>query len=77
MGFGFAHHYVHATWKKLIWPSVASFLSAALMGLGVYLHPHLYWLALGPLVYVAGLWLFRALDREEWERVAHVLRLKK
>jgi len=76
LGFWFAHPYLSVSWKRLIWPVLGALSASALMGVGIWLHPTLYWLALGPIVYGAGLWLFRVLNDEDWGNIRSVLKIK-
>lgn len=69
LGFWFAHPYLSVSWKRFIWPVLGALLASSLMGAGIWWQPKLFWLALGPLVYGAGLWLFRVLDDEDWEKI--------
>ena len=77
MGFVLAAPYLGKA-GKVSWarPLAGSLAAAGLMGLGVYLSPHLYWLALGPVVYVVGLVLFGGLDPEDWMRLKSILRVR-
>lgn len=76
MGFILAAPYLGKV-GKVSWlrPLVGSLAAAVLMGLGVYLSPHLYWLVLGPIVYATGLVLFGGLDPEDWANLKSVLRI--
>jgi O-antigen/teichoic acid export membrane protein len=52
---------------------IAGVLSAVVLGAGLQYQPGLFWLALGPLVYGGCLWLFKALDRDDWASLRSVL----
>jgi len=52
-------------------------LAAAIMGVGIYLDPRIYWLVLGPVVYSLGLLLFRVLDESDWNSIKAILKIKK
>ena len=62
---------------KVSWarPLAASLLASGIMGMAVHWDARLYWLALGPLVYGAGLVLFKGLDGEDWRSLRSVLRI--
>ncbi len=71
------------TWRFFSPPSrsfykgmAACLLSSALMGLGIFLDPRIYWLALGPLLYGAGLFLLGGLDQEDMASLKSILRKK-
>lgn len=75
LGFYLARPYLRRIdWRSLARPAWAALLSAALMGAGVWFSPRLYWLGLGPLVYGAGLFLFKGLEREDREALRLILR---
>jgi hypothetical protein len=46
------------------------------MGLGIFLDPRIYWLALGPLLYGAGLFLLGGLDQDDMASLKSILRKK-
>jgi|GEM_PF-1505726 len=75
-GFTLAAPYLGGV-GKVSWarPLTASLGACAVMGLGVYFSPHLYWLLLGPIVYSIGLYLFKALDRDDWASLKSILRI--
>ena len=60
-------------WRRL----GGALLATALMGLGIYFDPRLYWLALGPLVYGTGLFLLGGLEAEDVASLRSVLGMKK
>ena len=62
---------------KISWlrPLTASLAAAAIMGLGVFLSPSLYWLLVGPVVYAVGLIVFGGLDPEDWAGLKSILRI--
>jgi O-antigen/teichoic acid export membrane protein len=54
---------------------VSSFLAACIMGVGIYFDPRLYWLALGPLVYGAVLYLTGGIDKDDVASFKSILRI--
>jgi O-antigen/teichoic acid export membrane protein len=52
----------------------ASFLASAVMGVGLYWDPRLYWLALGPLVYGSLLYLLGGIDRDDMVSLRSILK---
>ncbi len=63
--------------KTPVWrPVLASLAAAALMGAGIYVDPRLYWLLLGPVVYGLGLYLFRAMEPEDWRSLKVILKFE-
>ncbi len=61
---------------SLVRALVGSLTAAALMGVGIYFSPELYWLILGPVVYGLGLYFFSALEPEDQKSALSVLRLR-
>ncbi len=77
-GFVLAAPYLGKIGKvSWVWPLIASLLAVFLMGLGLHYSPHLYWLVLGPLVYGLGLYLFKALNEEDWAGLRGIGGMKK
>jgi hypothetical protein len=77
LGFCLAAPYLKGLpWISLIRPLLACIGASALMGVGIWRDPRLYWLALGPVVYGAGIWLFRGLDSEDWTSILSIFRRK-
>jgi O-antigen/teichoic acid export membrane protein len=73
LGFWMAAPYLpHLQWFSLLRPFLASAAASALMSWGINRDPRLYWLLLGPLVYGAGLWLFKGLEPEEWNSIRSI-----
>jgi len=67
LGFWLARPYIaYPSDMNFIRPVVGCLLASGLMGTGIWLDPRLYWLVLGPAVYGVGLYLFSALEHEEW-----------
>ena len=64
-------------WGRLLHPFVAALAASVLMGLGIHLDPRLYWLALGPVFYGMGIYLFRGLDPEDWAGLKSALHIQK
>ncbi|HTC20053.1 MAG TPA: hypothetical protein VK859_04345, partial [bacterium] len=71
------------TWRFFQPPSgtfyrgmAACLLSSALMGIGIFLDPRLYWLALGPVAYGTGLLLMGGLDVDDWASIRSIVRKK-
>jgi O-antigen/teichoic acid export membrane protein len=58
---------------RFLWSLVAAFLAALLMGLGIHLDPRLYWLALGPVVYGLGFWIFGGVEKEDWQALRKLM----
>jgi O-antigen/teichoic acid export membrane protein len=52
-------------------------LAALIMGAGIYMDTRIYWLLLGPVVYLLGLFLFKVLDESDWNSVRAILKIKK
>jgi O-antigen/teichoic acid export membrane protein len=78
LGFWLASPYLgEMPWAKLFHPFVAALAASILMGLGIHLDPRLYWLALGPVVYGIGIYLFRGLDPEDWASLRSALHIQK
>ena len=78
LGFWMAAPYLKSFGPAgLLRPTLAAMGASLAMGAGVCWDPRLYWLALGPVVYGLGLWLFRALDQDDWNSLKSILRLKK
>jgi O-antigen/teichoic acid export membrane protein len=76
LGFALAAPYLKQI-GKVSWvrPFAASSAACLALGLGLYYSPHLYWLALGPVVYGLGLILFRGLEPEDWAGLKSILRI--
>jgi O-antigen/teichoic acid export membrane protein len=78
LGFGLAAPYLKdLNWFSLIRPFMACLGASILMGIGIWCDPQLYWLVLGPVVYVAGVWIFRGLGPDEWKSTFSIIRRKK
>jgi O-antigen/teichoic acid export membrane protein len=77
LGFGMSASYLkELRWVPLLRPVLACLAASAIMGVGIWRDPRLYWLALGPIVYGAGIWLFRGLEPKDWNNIRSILRKK-
>jgi O-antigen/teichoic acid export membrane protein len=79
LGFGFwlARPYLRELpWKELFRPAFAFVGAGALMGTGIFLDPRLYWLGLGPVVYVLGVWVFGGIGPDEKQMLKSLLKIK-
>jgi O-antigen/teichoic acid export membrane protein len=78
LGFALAAPYLKQM-GKVSWvrPLAASLAACLVMGWGLYYSPHLYWLALGPVVYGIGIYLFRGLDEEDLASLKSAFRFRK
>jgi O-antigen/teichoic acid export membrane protein len=77
-GFALAVPYLQKMGRvSWAWPLMASLAAAFLMGLGLYYSPHLYWLFLGPIIYVTGLYLFKGLDQDDWAGLRAIFKVKR
>lgn len=69
-GFALAAPYLKGM-GKVSWlrPLAASLAASGIMGTAIHWDPRLYWLAAGPLVYGAGLILFKGLEAGDWRNL--------
>jgi O-antigen/teichoic acid export membrane protein len=72
-----APYFKYFSFKTLLKPFLACLAASALMGFGIWWDTRLYWVALGPLVYAACIWVFRGLEPDEWKSFFSILRRRK
>jgi O-antigen/teichoic acid export membrane protein len=74
LGFWLAAPYLKKLqWVSLARPFLACIAASAVMGAGIWWDPRLYWIVVGPVVYGAGIWLFRGLEPEDWKNIQSIL----